>query len=103
VVVTEILQGLTRDVSRVEHYLSQWDLLEPSGSRTYREAADFSPRTRQGREPHNDRCANRGGSSGASRYRLHTRQGFFSHRKLDWPPALSPAITMSRREETTLS
>jgi len=39
VVVTEILQGLTRDVSRVEHYLSQWDLLEPSGIRTYREAA----------------------------------------------------------------
>lgn len=38
-VVTEILQGLTRDVSRVAHYLSQWDLLEPSGFRTYREAA----------------------------------------------------------------
>ena len=39
VVVTEILQGLTRDVSRIERYLSQWDLLEPSGLRTYREAA----------------------------------------------------------------
>lgn len=39
VVVSEILQGLTRDVGRVEHYLSQWDLLEPSGFRTYREAA----------------------------------------------------------------
>ena len=39
VVVTEILQGLARDVSRVERYLSQWDLLEPSGLRTYREAA----------------------------------------------------------------
>jgi predicted nucleic acid-binding protein len=39
VVVTKILQGLTRDVRRVEHYLSQWDLLEPSGFRTYREAA----------------------------------------------------------------
>jgi len=39
VIVPEILQGLTRDVNRVAHYLSQWDLLEPSGFRTYREAA----------------------------------------------------------------
>ncbi len=39
VVITEILQGLTRDVRRIEQYLSQWDLLEPSGLRTYREAA----------------------------------------------------------------
>ena len=39
VVVTEILQGLTREVSRIEHYLSQWEMLEPSGVSTYREAA----------------------------------------------------------------
>ena len=39
VVVTKILQGLTRDASRIEQYLVQWDLLEPSGFRTYREAA----------------------------------------------------------------
>jgi predicted nucleic acid-binding protein len=39
VVVTEILQGLTREVSRIEHYLSQWEILEPSGFSTYREAA----------------------------------------------------------------
>jgi predicted nucleic acid-binding protein len=39
VVITEILQGLTRDASRIERYLSQWDLLEPRGFRTYREAA----------------------------------------------------------------
>jgi len=39
VVVTEILQGLKRDVSRLEHYLSQWDMLEPKGFSTYREAA----------------------------------------------------------------
>jgi predicted nucleic acid-binding protein len=39
VVVAEILQGLTRDVRRIEHYLSQWELLEPGGFRTYREAA----------------------------------------------------------------
>jgi predicted nucleic acid-binding protein len=41
VVVTEILQGLTRDAGRVEGYLSQWELLEPRGFRTYREAAEI--------------------------------------------------------------
>jgi len=39
VVVTEVLQGLTRDDSRVEHYLSMWEMLEPRGFSTYREAA----------------------------------------------------------------
>jgi predicted nucleic acid-binding protein len=39
VVITEVLQGLKRDVSRLEHYLSQWDMLEPQGFSTYREAA----------------------------------------------------------------
>lgn len=39
VVITEILQGLTREVSRIEGYLSQWDRLEPRGFLTYREAA----------------------------------------------------------------
>lgn len=39
VVVTEILQGLTREASRIERYLSQWEMLEPSGFKTYREAA----------------------------------------------------------------
>jgi predicted nucleic acid-binding protein len=39
VVVAEILQGLTRDASRIEHYLSQWEMLEPRGFCTYWEAA----------------------------------------------------------------
>ena len=39
VVVAEILQGLTRDSGRIEHFLAQWDMLEPSGFATYREAA----------------------------------------------------------------
>ena len=39
VIVTEILQGLKRDASRVEHYLSQWGMLEPTGFSTYQEAA----------------------------------------------------------------
>ena len=42
VVVAEILQGLTRDVSQIERYLSMWDLLEPRGFPTYREAAVIS-------------------------------------------------------------
>lgn len=39
VVVAEILQGLTRDAGRIEHYLSQWEMIEPRCFRTYREAA----------------------------------------------------------------
>ncbi len=39
VVVTEVLQGLTRDVKRIEDFLSMWDLLEPRGFSTYREAS----------------------------------------------------------------
>jgi predicted nucleic acid-binding protein len=42
VVVTEILQGLRRDGSRIERFLSMWDLLEPSDFSTYREAAAIS-------------------------------------------------------------
>ena len=39
VVATEVLQGLTRDEGRVEKYLAMWEMLEPSGFSTYREAA----------------------------------------------------------------
>jgi len=39
VVVTEVLQGLKRDVKRIEAYLSLFDLLEASGFETYRNAA----------------------------------------------------------------
>ena len=46
VVVTEILQGLRRDVPRIEQFLSQWDLLEPRGFFTYGEAAAISRRAR---------------------------------------------------------
>jgi predicted nucleic acid-binding protein len=42
VVVTEVLQGLTRDVHRIERYLSLWEMLEPRGFSTYREAAAIS-------------------------------------------------------------
>jgi len=39
IVVAEVLQGLTRDARRIEHYLAQWEMLEPRGLATYREAA----------------------------------------------------------------
>ena len=39
VVVAEVLQGLTRDAGRIEQFLVQWDMLEPIGFATYREAA----------------------------------------------------------------
>lgn len=39
VVIAEILQGLTADVKRIEQHLRLWDILEPRGFETYREAA----------------------------------------------------------------
>ncbi len=39
VVIAEILQGLTRDITQIERYLSMWDILEPAGFSTYRDAA----------------------------------------------------------------
>ncbi len=39
IVVAEVLQGLTRDAKRIEQYLAQWEMLEPRGFETYREAA----------------------------------------------------------------
>jgi predicted nucleic acid-binding protein len=42
VIVTEILQGLRRDVPRIERFLSLWELLEPIGFSTYREASAIS-------------------------------------------------------------
>lgn len=41
VVVAEVLQGLTRDAGRIERYLAQWEMLEPDGFSTYREAASI--------------------------------------------------------------
>lgn len=39
VVAAEILQGLIRDEGRIEGYLAMWEMLEPKGFSTYREAA----------------------------------------------------------------
>jgi predicted nucleic acid-binding protein len=41
VVITEILQGLTRDVPQIERLLSMWEMLEPADDSTYREAASI--------------------------------------------------------------
>jgi predicted nucleic acid-binding protein len=42
VIVTEILRGLRRDVHRIERYLSLWEMIEPRGFSTYREASTIS-------------------------------------------------------------
>src|SRR5262249_32710172 len=39
VIVSEILQGLKRDIRQIERHLSQWDTIEPLGFSTYRQAA----------------------------------------------------------------
>jgi predicted nucleic acid-binding protein len=39
IVIAEVLQGLTRDAAHIEHFLAQWDLIEPKGFETYRRAA----------------------------------------------------------------
>ncbi len=39
IVVTEVLQGITREAGPIEQYLSQWGLLEPDGVATYVRAA----------------------------------------------------------------
>ncbi|HEV2418193.1 MAG TPA: PIN domain nuclease [Terriglobia bacterium] len=39
VVVTEVLQGFTRDASHADRYLRIWDLLEPQGFSTYQKAS----------------------------------------------------------------
>ena len=41
VVVTEIAQGLTRDIERIECFLNQWEMLEPQGIETYLRAASL--------------------------------------------------------------
>ncbi|HET9743508.1 MAG TPA: PIN domain-containing protein [Terriglobales bacterium] len=47
IIVAEILQGLTRNVRRIEEYLMQWDLLEPAGFDTFRSAAAIYRMARQ--------------------------------------------------------
>jgi predicted nucleic acid-binding protein len=46
VIVLEILQGLRRDVHRIERFLSLWEMLEPRGFSTYRAASDISRQAR---------------------------------------------------------
>lgn len=39
IVVTEVLQGFTRDSTHADQHLRIWDLLEPQGFETYRRAS----------------------------------------------------------------
>lgn len=38
-VITEVLQGLTRDIGPIESFLRMWKMVEPAGLATYSEAA----------------------------------------------------------------
>ena len=38
-IIAEVLQGLRSNVAEIDRFLSQWELLEPRGVTTYREAA----------------------------------------------------------------
>jgi hypothetical protein len=42
VIVTEVLQGIRGDIQLFEFYLSKWEMLEPKGFSTYREASALS-------------------------------------------------------------
>jgi predicted nucleic acid-binding protein len=39
IIVSEVLQGLTREIEEVERFLAMWEVLEPRGLSTYRAAA----------------------------------------------------------------
>lgn len=39
IIISEVLQGLSRDAERIERYLRLWDLIEPQGFETYRNTA----------------------------------------------------------------
>lgn len=41
IVAAEVLQGITRDLHRIEEYLSGWEMIEPRGFATYRRAAEI--------------------------------------------------------------
>jgi predicted nucleic acid-binding protein len=47
IVVTAVLQGITRDLDRIEKYLESWEMIEPAGFATYRRAAEIFRRARQ--------------------------------------------------------
>ena len=42
VIVTEVLQGLRRDIEPIEYQLRLWDMVEPQGFETYRNAASLA-------------------------------------------------------------
>jgi predicted nucleic acid-binding protein len=39
IVISEVLQGLTRNLDQIERFLAQWDMLQPEGFDTYSKAA----------------------------------------------------------------
>ena len=47
-------QDLTVDIRRIEHYLAQWEMLEPRGFETYRAAAAIYRAARERHYSHHD-------------------------------------------------
>jgi predicted nucleic acid-binding protein len=82
VVVTEILPGLTRDVGRIERYLSQWEMFEPSGFRTYRDATVIFRQWRAKGVSLTPVC-------------VYSRQGLFPDRAADRPSFAPAAATLT--------
>ena len=90
VIVAEILQGLTRDFSQVERYLEMWDILEPRGFSTYREAAAIFRLARsKGISLSHHRHADCRYRHGTRYRRFHPRQGLLPHRPPHRPSAVS--------------
>jgi predicted nucleic acid-binding protein len=42
IIVSEVLQGLAREIEEVERFLAMWEVIEPRGLSTYRAAAGIS-------------------------------------------------------------
>jgi predicted nucleic acid-binding protein len=40
-VISEVLQGITRDPAQIERFLAQWDFVEPEGFSTWCKAAEI--------------------------------------------------------------
>ena len=78
---TAYLGGLKRDVSRIAHYLPQWDMLEPIGFRTYLEAAAIFRSARAKGVAVTTLDALRGERHGAWRHTVYPRQGLCKDRR----------------------
>lgn len=84
IVVTEVLQGLIRDIEQVEPYLSMWTMLEPRGFLHISiGGSHLPPGALACHQPDDDRYIDCGHRHGAWCKRVHTRSGFCAYRAVD--------------------